>query len=122
MPAPHVLPPPQAAAAGDSESTGAGSQGGGGVSGATSSAAAPKADAEKERERAGKVDWRFGHLTNYAINRAHPSFHAGEGGSKRSLVQAFDQLAQRGMDTEKLWAEIGQVVVEAVNSALMTAR
>ncbi|KAL1523589.1 hypothetical protein AB1Y20_018525 [Prymnesium parvum] len=74
-----------------------------------SAAASPRASMAKY-----EGDWRFGHLTNYTINKVHPDFHAGEGGSKRTLAQTFELLAKRNIDTEQLWDEISEVVVKTV--------
>ena len=59
---------------------------------APGAAAAGGAAADAKGRAAAAVDWRFRHLTNYAINRNHPSFTAGEGGAKRRLGEVLEQL------------------------------
>ena len=53
------------------------------------------------------ADWRFRHLTNYAINRNHPDFvSGGDDGSKRLLSQVLDSLDADGFDVDALWGEV----------------
>ena len=59
-------------------------------------------------------DWRFQHLTNYAINKLHPDFSAGEGGTKRRLGDVLDQLSREGCDVALLWGEVQQLVVKTL--------
>jgi tubulin polyglutamylase TTLL6/13 len=57
----------------------------------------------------------FMHLTNYAINKTSEKFDPTEKGSKRSMESVFEILRTRfGVDTAKLWAEIGDVVVKTL--------
>ena len=51
----------------------------------------------------GGDSWRFAHLTNYAINKLHPDFVAGEGGAKRRLGDVLDALRSDGHDVGMLW-------------------
>ena len=59
-------------------------------------------------------DWRFRHLTNYAINKQHPDFSVAEDGTKRRLGAVLDELASQGHDVALLWGEIQQVAVKAL--------
>ena len=59
-------------------------------------------------------DWRYRHLTNYAINKHHPEFSVGEDGAKRRLGSVLDQLASQGHDVDLLWGEIQQLAVKTL--------
>ena len=94
-----------------------------GDSSSSSSAAAHNAtQGERELSAAAGVaaaksttDWRKRHLTNFAINRHHKEFRAGEGGAKRRLGDALDTLRSRyGLDVECLWGQIQQLVVKTI--------
>ena len=100
-----------AATAGTDATNGGGSiSGGGGGGGSGKPPPPPKATAA-----AAAADWRFRHLTNYAINKAHPDFVAGgEDSSKRLLTQVLDQLAHEGVDVDLLWGEVQQLVVKTI--------
>jgi hypothetical protein len=61
------------------------------------------------------ADWRFRHLTNYAINKNHPDFEVGgDAGSKRLLTQVLDELAAKGFDVNALWGEVQQLVIKTL--------
>lgn len=59
-------------------------------------------------------DWRFRHLTNYAINKQHPDFSVAEDGTKRRLGAVLDELASQGHDVALLWGEMQQLAVKAL--------
>ena len=60
-------------------------------------------------------DWRKRHLTNYAINKLHCDFSAGEDGAKRRLGDVLDTLSrEHGLDVNALWGQIQQLVVKTL--------
>ena len=86
--------------------------------GASSSGAgvrAPKT-ASKVTAAAAATDWRYRHLTNYAINKTHPDFVVGgeDGSSKRLLTELLDTLRRDGFDVDMLWGEVQQLVVKTL--------
>ena len=102
--------PPGSAAAG---APAAAASDGGSSSGA--GVRAPKT-APKVTAAAAAPDWRYRHLTNYAINKTHPDFVAGgeDGSSKRLLTELLDKLRRDGFDVDMLWGEVQQLVVKTL--------
>lgn len=76
---------------------------------------APKT-ASKVTAAAAATDWRYRHLTNYAINKTHPDFVVGgeDGSSKRLLTELLDTLRRDGFDVDMLWGEVQQLVVKTL--------
>ena len=60
------------------------------------------------------------HLTNYAINRVHPSYIQNKSidedwvGHKRSLNAVFGYLESKGCPKERLLSEIDEIIVKTV--------
>jgi hypothetical protein len=61
--------------------------------------------------RPGNLKDRKAHLTNYSVNKGSKHFVKGADGSKRSLKSTFELLRDRGMDVDKIWSEIADIVV-----------
>lgn len=60
----------------------------------------------------------FMHLTNYAINKNSEDFvRDDEAGSKRRISTINKYLQQKGVDVEKLWADIDDVIIKTLISA-----
>eukprot|EP01135_Chromosphaera_perkinsii_P006765 Nk52_evm13s578 gene=Nk52_evmTU13s578 len=58
------------------------------------------------------------HLTNYAINKHHENFTRGDLGSKRTITSVNRLLAEQGHDVPKIWADISDVIIKTILSAL----
>ena len=59
------------------------------------------------------------HLTNFAINKHHEEFtidEGGDGGHKRSVSSLFAWLKQVGYATDRIWAQIKQLIVKTLLS------
>ena len=63
------------------------------------------------------------HLTNYSINKENPGYNEGQDNCKehvlqhkRSLEDFFRELKVKGIDTEKIWVEIKEIVFKTVGS------
>ena len=74
--------------------------------------AQPEAGAKGGQGQA--AEWKYRHLTNYAINKTNPAFKEGEGGSKRSLKSVLATLRAQGHAVDALWQRIGEVAVKTV--------
>ncbi|CAD7946814.1 unnamed protein product [Amoebophrya sp. A25] len=68
------------------------------------------------------LDKQMVHLTNYSINAKNPKFEEnddvddGRTGHKRSLTAVIAYLAEQGWDTDKLFAEIEELIVKTLIS------
>jgi tubulin polyglutamylase TTLL6/13 len=66
------------------------------------------------------LDNLYMHLTNYAINKFNSNFQQNEDeeeddqGHKRSMNSVLNQLKSEGHDTEKLMAEIKDIIVKTL--------
>jgi len=61
------------------------------------------------------------HLTNFAVNKDNENYvkgkgAEGEGGSKRSMLAVFKQMAAEGVDIPKLQTDIEEVLVKTLIS------
>ena len=60
------------------------------------------------------------HLTNYAVNKESSSFIHNDTvdnddvGHKRSLTSVFAELAEKGVDVDKLWGEIQAITIKSL--------
>lgn len=60
----------------------------------------------------------FMHLTNYAVNKHSRTYNVdAEGGSKRKLSWLYGYLRSLGVDVEKLWHRIDDVIIKTIISA-----
>lgn len=60
----------------------------------------------------------FMHLTNYAVNKHSRTYNVdAEGGSKRKLSWLYNYLRSLGVDVEKLWHRIDDVIIKTIISA-----
>lgn len=60
----------------------------------------------------------FMHLTNYAVNKHSRTYNVdAEGGSKRKLSWLYNYLRSLGVDVEKLWHKIDDVIIKTIISA-----
>ncbi|XP_041481101.1 tubulin polyglutamylase TTLL11-like [Lytechinus variegatus] len=65
------------------------------------------------------------HLTNYSLNKFSTSFvhtDATDRGSKRTMTSVFGTLANRGLDTPRMWEEIQELVVKTITAMLPDLR
>ena len=66
------------------------------------------------------LDYECMHLTNYAINKEHEDFvfnkdeDGDDVGHKRSLTATFSILEQNGLNIDKLWEEIKELIVKTI--------
>ena len=67
----------------------------------------------------------FKHLTNFAINKDNPNYVKGDDpdlnfesrrSHKRSILNFFEEMKVAGVDTDKIWEEIKDVVVKTICS------
>jgi len=65
------------------------------------------------------MDESFMHLTNYSINKHSKDFiqDSEQNGSKRKLETITQYLADKGMDVDKMWRDIDDLIVKTLISA-----
>ncbi|KAL4218831.1 Tubulin polyglutamylase ttll11 [Mactra antiquata] len=59
----------------------------------------------------------FMHLTNYSLNKKSSTFNRSERddeGSKRTLTSVFTRMKRHGINTDKLWKRIEQIIVKTM--------
>eukprot|EP00057_Strongylocentrotus_purpuratus_P008214 XP_011662688.1 PREDICTED: tubulin polyglutamylase TTLL11 [Strongylocentrotus purpuratus] len=65
------------------------------------------------------------HLTNYSLNKFSNNFvhtDSTDRGSKRTMTSVFGTLANRGMNTPRMWEEIQELVVKTITAMLPDLR
>lgn len=63
------------------------------------------------------LDKLFMHLTNYSLNKFSKDYDDSEGsdsGSKRTIKWMMEHLAEEGHDTEKIWADMADVIIKTL--------
>ena len=61
----------------------------------------------------------FVHLTNYSLNKDNNDFKVptstdDNSAHKRTISSMFKTLREEGMDTDKMWSEIKEIIVKTI--------